>query len=64
MRFIAQIVPLFLMDILGDYDGLPGLFIAAIFAAALRYQPLKINPFKTLLNSVYFPFSSVLFPRP
>ncbi len=25
------------MDILGDYPGLPGLFVAGVFSAALRY---------------------------
>jgi SSS family transporter len=31
-----QLVPLFVMDVMGDLHGLPGLFIAAAFSAALR----------------------------
>ncbi|ELT92689.1 hypothetical protein CAPTEDRAFT_200791, partial [Capitella teleta] len=43
-----QIVPLFLMDIFGDYDGLPGLFIAAIFAAALSSVSSAVNSLAAL----------------
>ena len=31
-----QLFPLLLMELLGDYHGLPGLYVAAVFAAALR----------------------------
>lgn len=31
-----QLVPLFTMDVAGKFPGLPGLFIAGIFCAALR----------------------------
>lgn len=31
-----QMVPLFLLDILSNYPGLPGLLVACIFSAALR----------------------------
>ena len=31
-----QLVPYFLMEVMGEYHGIPGLFLAAVFAAALR----------------------------
>ncbi len=38
-----QIVPFYVMDVLGDYPGLPGLFVAGILSSALRLiQLLKI----------------------
>ena len=33
---VNQIFPLFVMDILGDWTGIPGLFVAGIFSGALR----------------------------
>ena len=36
MNLFFQVFPLFLMSVLGDYHGLPGLYVAAVFAAALR----------------------------
>ena len=38
-----QLLPYFIMDILAPYHGLPGLFIAAIFAAALSTVSSSIN---------------------
>ncbi|XP_059140955.1 sodium-dependent multivitamin transporter-like [Physella acuta] len=32
-----QLVPLFVLDTLGSFPGLPGLFVAAIFGASIRY---------------------------
>lgn len=32
-----QLLPLLVMRIFGDYPGLPGLFVAGVFSAALRY---------------------------
>jgi len=32
-----QILPLMVMEILGMFPGLPGLFVAGIFSASLRY---------------------------
>lgn len=32
-----QLLPLLMMDVLSDVPGLPGLFVAGIFSAALRY---------------------------
>lgn len=31
-----QLVPLLVMKVVGDYPGVPGLFVAGIFSAALR----------------------------
>ena len=31
-----QLLPLLVMKILGDYRGLPGIFVAGIFSASLR----------------------------
>ncbi len=35
---LFQLIPYFLMDVFGSYPGIPGLFVAAIFSAALRYN--------------------------
>lgn len=32
-----QLLPLLVMDILGDYPGVPGLFVTGVFSAALRF---------------------------
>ncbi|ELT88049.1 hypothetical protein CAPTEDRAFT_209167, partial [Capitella teleta] len=42
------IVPLFLIDILGDHAGVPGLIIAAIFAAALSSVSSAVNSLAAL----------------
>lgn len=31
-----QLLPLLVMDVLGDWPGMPGLFVAGVFSAALR----------------------------
>ena len=36
--FTLQILPLFVMEIMGRVPGLPGLFIAAVFSGSLRYS--------------------------
>jgi sodium-coupled monocarboxylate transporter 8/12 len=36
-----QIVPYYVMDVLGDYPGLPGLFVAGILSGALRLIQLQ-----------------------
>ena len=38
-----QILPFYVMDVLGDYPGLPGLFVAGILSGALRLIPFSIN---------------------
>lgn len=35
-----QILPLLVMDVLADLDGMPGIFVAGVFSAALRSVPL------------------------
>lgn len=37
-----QLLPLLVMRIFGDFPGVPGLFVAGVFSAALRY-PLPSN---------------------
>ncbi len=34
-----ELLPYLVMDVLGDFPGLPGLFVASIYSAALRYLP-------------------------
>ncbi|XP_017774332.1 PREDICTED: sodium-coupled monocarboxylate transporter 1-like [Nicrophorus vespilloides] len=38
-----QLLPLLVMEVLGDYPGLPGLFIAGIFSAALSSLSTGLN---------------------
>ena len=40
---ILQLFPLLLMELLGDYHGLPGLYVAAVFAAALSSVSSAVN---------------------
>lgn len=54
-----QLFPLYVMDVLGEYKGFPGLFVAGIFSAGLRYKLNKI--IKLLkLEFTYFCFSSTV----
>lgn len=42
-----QVLPLLVMETLGMYPGLPGLFVAGVFSAALRHEsplPLVESP--------------------
>ena len=46
-----QIVPFFVMDVLGNLPGLPGLFVAGIFSGALRLLALIASfPFVKVIN--------------
>ncbi|XP_072049092.1 sodium-coupled monocarboxylate transporter 2-like [Amphiura filiformis] len=45
-----QLIPYFLMDIFGDYPGLPGLFVAAIFSAALSSVSSGLNSMATTIS--------------
>ena len=38
-----QVFPLLVMELFGDYHGFPGLYIAAVFAAALRWGGVNIK---------------------
>lgn len=40
-----QLLPLLVMRIFGDFPGFPGLFVAGVFSAALRYVPFESNRF-------------------
>lgn len=53
-----QLLPLLVMDILGDYPGLPGLFVAGVFSAALRLTKPSFHS-KTVF-STFIPYFSVL----
>ena len=35
---IFQMVPLMVLELLGDFPGVPGLFMACVFSASLRYR--------------------------
>lgn len=39
-----QLLPLLVMRVLGNYPGVPGIFVAGIFSAALRYDPSLLMP--------------------
>ena len=43
-----QIVPYFVMDVVGNLPGLPGLFVAGVFSGALRFYEI-INPYKVTI---------------
>lgn len=52
-----QLLPLLLMHILGDYPGMPGLFIAGIFSAALSTLSTCLNAMAAIvLEDYYKPF--------
>lgn len=43
---LFQMIPWFVMDVLGDYAGFPGLMVACIFSASLRWELTLIIRFK------------------
>ncbi|CAH1108786.1 unnamed protein product [Psylliodes chrysocephalus] len=54
-----QLLPLLVMDILGDYPGLPGIFVAGIFSAALSSLSTALNAMAAIvLEDFYKPFFS------
>lgn len=55
----TKMVPFFVMEILGHLNGLPGLFMAAIFMAALRY----VTTFIWSIASYWTIFTKHLFQK-
>lgn len=49
-----QLLPLLVMDILGDYPGLPGLFVAGVFSAALSSLSTGLNSLTAVLLEDFF----------
>lgn len=43
---LFKMIPWFVMDVLGDYAGFPGLMVACIFSASLRWELTLIIRFK------------------
>lgn len=53
-----QLLPLLVMDILGDYPGLPGLFVAGVFSAALSSLSTGLNSMSAVMLEDFFkPFA-------
>ncbi|KAG4078241.1 hypothetical protein HA402_011313 [Bradysia odoriphaga] len=53
-----QLLPLLMMNVLGDYPGMPGLFIAGIFSAALSTLSTCLNSMAAIvLEDFYKPFA-------
>ncbi|KAK9869592.1 hypothetical protein WA026_003342 [Henosepilachna vigintioctopunctata] len=56
-----QLLPLLVMETVGDYPGLPGIFVAGIFSAALSSLSTGLNSMAAVvLEDFYKPF----FPKP
>ncbi|GBP13177.1 Sodium-coupled monocarboxylate transporter 1 [Eumeta japonica] len=52
-----QLLPLLVMDVLGDLPGLPGVFVAGIFSAALSSLSTSLNSMSAVvLEDFYKPF--------
>lgn len=56
-----QLLPYFMMQTVGNLNGLPGLFMAGIFSAALRYTSINFSALNT--SPIYCYFTSVLCQR-
>lgn len=53
-----QLLPLLVVDILGDYPGLVGMFVAGVFSAALSSLSTGLNSLSAVLLEDFFkPFS-------
>ncbi|GAB0091668.1 sodium-coupled monocarboxylate transporter 1 [Sergentomyia squamirostris] len=49
-----QLLPLLVMDILGDFPGLPGLFVAGVFSAALSSLSTGLNSMSAVFLEDFF----------
>lgn len=57
---VDQILPFFVMEVAGKLPGLPGVFIAGIFSAALSSMSSGLN---TLAGTIYEDFLRPFFPK-
>ena len=44
-----QLLPLYMMDLLGDFHGLPGLLLSCVFSGSLRYVALTLTRYRVKL---------------
>lgn len=47
IKKVDQLLPLFVMDTLGSFTGLPGLLVAGLYSASLRFGSDLLNSFQT-----------------
>lgn len=47
-----QLLPLLVMDVFNDWEGMPGIFIAGVFSAALRYARRNLLSFKKNIEEI------------
>ncbi|KAF5303902.1 hypothetical protein FQA39_LY01687 [Lamprigera yunnana] len=58
-----QLIVHLLMDVAGDIPVIPGLFIAGIFAASLRYSSSLSASLNTISSTIYEDFISLFLPK-